>query len=47
MTLIRIGLNTTKAKDLANELNGLLANFQLYYQKLSGIHWNIKGKRFF
>jgi len=47
MTLNSIGLNITKAKDLANDLNGLLANFQLYYQNLRGIHWNIKGKRFF
>jgi starvation-inducible DNA-binding protein len=47
MTLNSIGLNKNKAKDLANDLNGLLANFQLYYQNLRGIHWNIKGKRFF
>ncbi len=25
----------------------LLADFQIYYQNLRGIHWNIKGKRFF
>ena len=25
----------------------LLANFQLYYQNLRGIHWNIKGRAFF
>ena len=24
-----------------------MANFQRYYQNLRGIHWNIKGKRFF
>ena len=47
MTLNSIGLNQNKAKDLANDLNGLLANFQIYYQNLRGIHWNIKGKRFF
>merc|ERR1712108_120223 len=29
------------------DLNHLLANFQIYYQNLRGIHWNIKGKRFF
>jgi len=28
-------------------LNELLANFQVYYQNLRGLHWNIKGKRFF
>jgi len=47
MTLNSIGLNTKKTKDLAEDLNQLLANFQIYYQNLRGIHWNIKGKRFF
>lgn len=28
-------------------MNVLLANFQVYYQNLRGLHWNIKGKRFF
>lgn len=42
-----IGLDTNKAKLLAKDLNGLLANFQLYYQNLRGIHWNIKGRAFF
>tara|TARA_B110000046_G_C12995838_1_gene399988 strand:- start:1552 stop:1977 length:426 start_codon:yes stop_codon:yes gene_type:complete len=32
---------------LAEKLNGLLANFQIYYQNLRGLHWNIKGKNFF
>jgi len=32
---------------IAKELNVLLASFQTYYQNLRGIHWNIKGKRFF
>lgn len=47
MTLNSIGLDTVKTKELADDLNNLLANFQLYYQNLRGIHWNIKGKRFF
>jgi starvation-inducible DNA-binding protein len=47
MTLNSIGLDTKKTKDLANELNQLLANFQLYYQNLRGIHWNIQGRAFF
>src|SRR5690606_32225798 len=47
MTLNSLGLDTTKTKDIANDLNHLLANFQIYYQNLRGIHWNIKGKRFF
>ena len=47
MTLNSIGLDEEKTKEIAEDLNQLLANFQLYYQNLRGIHWNIKGKRFF
>ena len=46
-TLYSIGLDSDKAKVLADDLNTLLANFQLYYQNLRGIHWNIKGRAFF
>ena len=42
-----IGLNTKQSQNLAKKLNILLANFQQYYLNLRGIHWNIKGKRFF
>ncbi|WP_431135975.1 Dps family protein [Psychroserpens mesophilus] len=47
MTVNSIGLDTKKTKSIAVDLNHLLANFQIYYQNLRGIHWNIKGKRFF
>ncbi len=47
MVLNSIGLEVKAAKNLAVELNKLLSNFQVYYQNLRGIHWNIKGKRFF
>ena len=47
MTLNSIGLDENKTKQIADDLNQLLANFQIYYQNLRGIHWNIKGKRFF
>lgn len=47
MTINSIGLETKKTQSIANDLNTLLANFQIYYQNLRGIHWNIKGKRFF
>ncbi|HLV14888.1 MAG TPA: Dps family protein [Xanthomarina sp.] len=47
MKLNSIGLNQNKTKDIAKDLNELLANFQIYYQNLRGIHWNIKGRRFF
>ncbi|WP_452597536.1 Dps family protein [Pontimicrobium sp. MEBiC01747] len=42
-----LGLGTEITKELASDLNNLLANFQTYYQNLRGIHWNIKGKNFF
>lgn len=47
MTTNSIGLPLKEAKEIVNELNVLLANFQVYYQNLRGLHWNIRGKRFF
>lgn len=47
MSYNSIGLSAEKSLALSNDLNELLANFQRYYQNLRGIHWNIKGKRFF
>lgn len=43
----RIGLDAVKAKKLADLLNVLLANFQLFYINSRGFHWNIKGDKFF
>lgn len=34
-------------KELVQQLNELLANYQLYYQNLRGFHWNIVGPGFF
>ncbi|KAB1159805.1 MULTISPECIES: Dps family protein [Tenacibaculum] len=42
-----IGLDKNKTEELVKELNSLLANFQVYYQNVRGLHWNIKGKNFF
>jgi len=42
-----IGLDQEKVTVLANKLNILLANYQLFYQNLRGFHWNIKGRDFF
>lgn len=47
MKLNSIGLSASKSKLLSEDLNTLLASFQRYYQNLRGIHWNIRGKRFF
>ena len=42
-----LGLDKKETENLVDKLNGLLANFQTYYQNLRGLHWNIKGKNFF
>jgi starvation-inducible DNA-binding protein len=42
-----IGLEEKKIKPVVDDLNGLLANFHIHYQKLRGCHWNVKGKSFF
>ena len=42
-----IGIDSKKADVLNNQLNMLLANYQLFYQNLRGFHWNIQGKDFF
>lgn len=47
MSTTILGLDRVKVQDLTINLNELLANFQVYYQNLRGLHWNIKGKSFF
>ena len=42
-----LGLPVKESELIVTELNTLLSNFQVYYQNLRGIHWNIRGKRFF
>lgn len=46
-TLNQIGLDTAKSKQLAEKLNLLLANYQVFYINARGFHWNIKGEKFF
>jgi len=42
-----IGLDAQKARQLATKLNGLLANYSIFYQNVRGFHWNIRGEKFF
>ncbi len=42
-----LSLNTNSTKKISDELQNLLADFQVYYTNLRGFHWNIKGPRFF
>lgn len=40
-------LNKQKISATAKELNILLADYHLYYQKLRNFHWNVVGSNFF
>lgn len=42
-----LNLDKTKTSATAKELNILLADYHLYYQKLRNFHWNIVGHNFF
>jgi starvation-inducible DNA-binding protein len=43
----RIGLDQSKSKKLSEKLNLLLADYMVFYQNTRGLHWNIKGEKFF
>ncbi|MGL4193104.1 Dps family protein [Vibrio misgurnus] len=47
MTTNLIGLDSLQSQKLANTLNHLLANYQVFYMNTRGYHWNIQGKEFF
>lgn len=47
MSKSKIGLDTTKSKELAQKLNDLLANYSVFYQNVRGFHWNVQGSDFF
>lgn len=47
MATNKIGLNDKKVVALVDQLNDLLANYQVHYQKLRGCHWNVRGNDFF
>ncbi|MCE8018354.1 DNA starvation/stationary phase protection protein [Halomonas sp. MCCC 1A17488] len=42
-----IGLHQDSAHQLAEKLNVLLANYQVFYMNVRGYHWNVKGPQFF
>lgn len=42
-----LNIQTEKVLPVAKELNQLLAEYHIYYQKLRNFHWNIVGKNFF
>lgn len=42
-----LGLDENKTSKTVEELNILLADYHIYYQKLRNFHWNVIGKNFF
>ncbi|MBC7744033.1 MAG: DNA starvation/stationary phase protection protein [Flavobacterium sp.] len=47
MNAKEIGLEEKEVKPIVDQLNDLLANYHVHYQKLRGCHWNVKGSNFF
>ena len=43
----QVGLDAEKSAEIAQQLDGLLSTFQVFYQNARGFHWNIKGEKFF
>jgi starvation-inducible DNA-binding protein len=42
-----IGLDESQSVELADKLNDLLSNYQVFYMNVRGFHWNIRGEKFF
>ena len=42
-----LGLSVKESEIIIGQLDILLSNYQTYYQNLRGLHWNIRGRRFF
>ncbi len=42
-----LNINEEKLLPVVIELNTLLADYHIYYQKLRNFHWNVVGKHFF
>lgn len=42
-----LGLESDATKKISDQLQLLLADFQVYYTNLRGFHWNVKGRNFY
>ncbi|MDR2651551.1 MAG: DNA starvation/stationary phase protection protein [Prevotellaceae bacterium] len=42
-----VGLDLTTTNQVITKLSELLANYQVFYTNLRGLHWNIKGDKFY
>jgi len=47
MNAEQISLEEKEVKPIVDQLNDLLANYHIHYQKVRGCHWNVKGSHFF
>ncbi len=47
MNAKEISLEEKEVRPIVDQLNDLLANYHIHYQKLRGCHWNVKGSHFF
>lgn len=43
----KLGFNSEETKEVVTNLNLLLANLHVHYQKLINYHWNVMGAEFF
>jgi starvation-inducible DNA-binding protein len=43
----KVGLDIAATNQVIAKLSELLANYQVFYTNLRGLHWNIKGDKFY
>ena len=46
-TYAKLGFSHLETKEIVENLNILLANYHIHYQKLRNFHWNVEGPDFF
>ena len=46
-TMDYLHLNASAVNGVVNSLKSLLADYQIFYANLRGLHWNIRGRAFF
>ena len=46
-TFAKLGFSHLETAEIVLNLNKLLANYHVHYQKLRNFHWNVEGPEFF
>jgi len=44
---VKLGWTSEETERITQQLNQLIANYSVHYQKLRNYHWNVKGSDFF